>query len=127
MYAKSYEGSDRLLTLEDIQLIELTRLSSTDKHYLRLLGHCLACFKAMVNGTRRGPLPTDEHRLKWFLKQGVFKKDDPFLVILLEQFVAAANKLDLIAAQYQISPLELSLTDLIRFTENELEQEFQDD
>ncbi len=119
MYAKSYGGSNILLSLEDIELIELTKLSSLDKHYLRLLGHCLACFKEMASGLRRGPLPTDEHRLAWFLKQADFKKDDPFLVVLLEQFVSAANQLNLIAEHYQITPLELSLANLIQFTEKQ--------
>ena len=120
------ESSQNLLSLQDIELIELTQLSSSDKHYLRLLGHCLASFKDMASGLLLGPLPTEEYRLAWFLKQGSFKRDDPFLVTLLEQFVSAANQLDLIAQHYQISPLELSLSHLIKFTEKSNEKDFQD-
>ena len=103
------------LSIDDIELIESTGLSISDKHFLRVMGHCLASFKSMSNGSKRGPFPTDQSRIDWLLKQGDFQKDDPFLLVLLEQLVSAANQLELIADHFQISPLELTIKSLIEF------------
>lgn len=101
------------LTNEDLERIEATLLPNLDRHHLRLLAHCLACFKAMAKPSNKGPLPEESIRLKWFLQNPSLAEDPSFLRILLQQFNVAGDQLEDIANSCAISPLELSLTDLI--------------
>ncbi len=115
------DNINNLLTLKDIERIDTTKLSSVDKHYLRLMAYCLASFKEMANMSSSGPFPLEENRLKWFMEKFALNKDDPFIVALLEQFAFACHHLETVSDYYQISPLELSLKDLISFHENQVE------
>ncbi len=101
------------LTNEDLERIEATLLPSLDRHHLRLLAHCLACFKAMAQPSNTGPLPEERVRLKWFLQNPSLAEDPSFLRILLQQFNVAGDQLEDVAKSCDISPLELGLTDLI--------------
>ena len=105
--------SESPLSLEDLQKIEDTNLSSLERHHLRLLAHCLACFHSMANGASLGPLPNDQNRLDWCLNQPVLASDKTFIQILLEQFSAAASQLEEIAVKLGVTPLELTLTNLV--------------
>ena len=116
------DNINNLLTVKDIERIDITQLSSADKHYIRLMAYCLASFKEMANMSSSGPFPLEEHRLKWFMEQFALNQDDPFLVALLEQFSCAGDHLETVSDYYQISPLELSLRDLISFHENQVEE-----
>jgi len=107
------------MPLIDLQIIEKTGLSSLDKHYIRLLAHCLGCFKEMVGKVSIGSLPSPDIRSRWLLSQGNDLIDEYFLNVLLEQFVSAANQLDNIADHFDISPLELTLDYLIQFVKDE--------
>ncbi len=82
------------------------------------MAHCLGCFKAMVVGASAGPLPSPAVRSEWLLIQGKDLIDGSFVNVLLEQFVSAAKQLEHIADYFRISPLELTLDNLIRFIEN---------
>ncbi len=115
-----YSGSERqdttiLLNFADIERIEETGFSSLDKHYIRLLAHCLACFKTMTDGSTKGQLPTSDVCLKWLLEQDGCQADESFASSLLEQFLSAANQLERLADHFEISPLELTLDHLINF------------
>ena len=101
------------LTLDDIQLIDSSQLSMLDRHHLRILAHCLACFKLMNKENLSGILPSETERLEWLLKQPALKKDKDFIALLLKQFVSAALHLEHIARQREIAPLELTLSNLI--------------
>ena len=105
--------SESPLSLEDLQKIEDTNFSPLERHYLRLLAHCLACFQSMAQETSLGPLPSDQNRLDWCLQQPSLARDKNFIHILLEQLSAAASQLEEIACKLGVTPLELTLTDLL--------------
>tara|TARA_B100000700_G_C14823178_1_gene750984 strand:- start:140 stop:481 length:342 start_codon:yes stop_codon:yes gene_type:complete len=102
------------LGIEEIQQIEATSLSSLDRHHLRILAHCLACFKEIANNPKEGSFPDEFERHKWLVNHSEFKNDQAFLSVLLEQFSAAASQLEKIASIVQVSPLELTLENLIQ-------------
>ena len=101
------------LSVNDIEQIETTNLPSLDRHYLRLLAHCLACFKEMSNGSFSGPLPTEQDQLEWYLQQPSLVNERAFVLVLLEQFSAAGRQLEKLASDRKTSPLELTVDDLI--------------
>ena len=98
---------------EDINLIGSTNLSVSEKHHLRMLLHCLECFKSMSNGNTKGSIPGKEVWLEWCLKNPIMLQDDEFVQILFEQFSGAAIQLERLANALRVSPLELKLQDLI--------------
>ena len=67
--------SDSPLSIDEIKRIESINLSNIDRHHLRLLAHCLACFKEMANGVSIGSLPREQDRLNWLLAQPSLKND----------------------------------------------------
>ncbi len=107
------------LTVIDLQKIDEVGLSNHDKHYIRLMAHCLGCFKAMLVDSTTGALPDPAVRAQWLLSQGKDLADESFLNVLLEQFVSAAIQLEHMADHFQKSPLELTLDDLIQFVKDE--------
>ena len=102
------------LSASEIEMIEDTKLSVLERHHLRVLAHCLACFKDMANGLNEGSLPNKENRLKWCLAQPSLATDQSFIPVLLDQFTGAARQLETVANELGISPLELTLRDLIQ-------------
>ncbi len=106
------------LNLSDIQRIEDTKLSNIQRHHLRLLAHCLACFKEMSVDCYVGPFPQETHRLQWCLQQPTLTNDKTFIALLLEQFASAARQLEDLATELGVTPLELTLEDLIVATMN---------
>ncbi len=101
------------LDLEDLRKIEATKLSSLEKHYVRLLAHCLVTFKTMCNGSSVGQLPEQSSRLKWCLEQPILEQSGPFISILLEQLERAGDQLEKLAEDIGVTPLELEIDDLI--------------
>ncbi len=118
MYSESDGKSDSPLCLKDIQRIDKAEVSHTDKHYLRLLAHCLACFKIMAHDSQSGLFPSETIRMKWLKKQIGYMNDDVFLNLLLQQFESASKQLEELAENLQISPLELTLDHLIHSLES---------
>ncbi len=104
---------DTPLSLQELEKIEQTNLSGLDRHYLRLMAHCLGCFQAMADGSSKGPLPKKNLRLKWCLNQPGLANDSAFISTLLEQFTVAEKQLEKLAEVCGISPLELTVDDLI--------------
>ena len=51
-FADNFENSP--LSKDDINLIGSTNLSVSEKHHLRMLLHCLECFKSMSKGNEKG-------------------------------------------------------------------------
>ena len=101
------------LSKEDITLIALTNLSINEKHHLRMLAHCLQCFKSMSNNSERGLLPAKEEWLEWCLKNPIMIKDDEFVQVMLEQFSGAAIQLERLSNDLKVAPLDLTLKNLI--------------
>ena len=101
------------LSKEDIDLIGSTNLAVSEKHHLRMLLHCLECFKSMSNDNKEGLIPEKEVWLEWCLKNPIMFKDDEFVQVLFEQFSGAAIQLERLATALKVAPLDLTLQDLI--------------
>ena len=100
------------LSKEDINLIGLTNLSVREKHHLRMLAHCLHCFKSMRKD-KRGLIPVKEEWLEWCLKNPIMMKDDEFVQVMFEQFSGAAIQLERLSNDLNVAPLDLTLRNLI--------------
>ena len=101
------------LSKEDINLIALTNLSVSEKHHLRMLAHCLQCFKSMSKNNPRGFIPLKEEWLEWCLKNPIMLKDDEFVQVMFEQFSGAAIQLERLSNDLKVAPLDLTLNNLI--------------
>ena len=101
------------LTKEDINLIGSTNLSVSEKHHLRMLLHCLECFKSMRKENSQGLIPGKEVWLEWCLKNPMMLQDDEFVQVLFEQFSGAAIQLERLSNALKVPPLDLKLSDLI--------------
>ena len=102
------------LSLEELELIDSTALPNLERHHLRLLAHCLNCFKRMSNGALKGPFPTHQERLQRCLRQPSLQEEIPFIYTLLDQLASASSQLEELATQVDLTPLELTLDDLIQ-------------
>ncbi len=101
------------LSKEDITLIALTNLSVREKHHLRMLAHCLQCFKSMRKKNSEGLIPVKEEWLEWCLKNPIMLKDDEFVQVMFEQFSGAAIQLERLSNDLKVAPLDLTLRNLI--------------
>ena len=101
------------LSKDDIHTIGSTNLSMSEKHHLRMLLHCLKCFKAMSKGNDKGLIPGKEVWLEWCLNNPIMFKDDEFVQVLFEQFSGAAIQLERLSNALKVAPLDLTLTNLI--------------
>ena len=101
------------LSKEDINLIALTNLSVSEKHHLRMLAHCLECFKSMSKKNSDGLIPLKEEWLEWCLKNPIMLKDDEFVQVMFEQFSGAAIQLERLSNDLKVAPLDLTLNNLI--------------
>ena len=110
-FADDFKNSP--LSKEDINLIGSTNLSVSEKHHLRMLLHCLECFKSMSHGIEGGSIPGKEVWLEWCLKNPKMLNDDEFVQVLFEQFSGAAIQLERLSNALKVAPLHLTLRDLI--------------
>ena len=110
-FVDNFENSP--LGKDDINLVGSTNLSMTAKHHIRMLLHCLECFKAMSNDNKEGLIPEKEVWLEWCLKNPIMFKDDEFVQVLFEQFSGAAIQLEKLSNDLKVAPLDLTLRDLI--------------
>ena len=101
------------LSKDDINLIGSTNLSVSEKHHLRMLLHCLECFKSMSPENKERLIPAKEVWLEWCLKNPRMLKDDEFVQVLFEQFSGAAIQLERLSNALKVAPLDLTLRDLI--------------
>ena len=101
------------LNKEDINLISLTNLSASEKHHLRMLAHCLQCFKSMSRENPKGLIPGKEAWLEWCLENPIMMKDDEFVQVIIEQFSGAAIQLERLSNDLKVAPLDLTLRNLI--------------
>ncbi len=104
------------LTRQDLEKIDDLEISNLTRHHLRVLAHCLNCFKQISLGVSQGDLPNLKSRKDWCLQQPIFVKDQEFVSIFLEQLNVAGIQLEQIAKEIGRSPLELTLMDLIDFS-----------
>ena len=98
--------------------IDATLLPQLDRHHLRLLSHCLACFQSMQPAPDDGGLPGESARRRWCLAQPLIAADPAFLMQMLEQLDVAALQLEAIAAEQGVTPITLGLEQLIQTVES---------
>ena len=110
-FGKNFEDSP--LSKEDVLLIGSTNLSVSEKHHLRMLLHCLKCFKSMSKGNETRLIPGKEVWIEWCLKNPKMVDDDEFVQVLFEQFSGAAIQLERLSDALNVAPLDLTLKDLI--------------
>ncbi len=110
-FGHNFENSP--LNKDDVNLIGSTNLSVSEKHHLRMLLHCLECFKSMSKGAEEGLIPGKEVWLEWCLKNPIMLKDDEFVQVLFEQFSGAAIQLERLSKALKVAPLDLTLRDLL--------------
>ncbi len=108
------DSSAEFLSIEDLRKIDSTNLSQFQRHYLRVLAHCLISFKKMSSCSSEGPLPNETMQLAWLSKQGDLFTEKDFADALIKQFGSASKELEDIANQLEVTPLELTIDDLIR-------------
>ena len=109
-----FDNSDNSpLSKEDIDSIALTNLSMGEKHHIRMLAHCLECFKSMGGDNPRGLIPVKEEWLEWCLRNPIMVKDDEFVQVMFEQFSGAAKQLERLSNDLKVAPLDLTLKNLI--------------
>ncbi len=114
MESNSVDNSQNTpLSKEDIALITLTDLSVSEKHHVRMLAHCLQCFKSMRKENPGGLLPVKEEWLEWCLQNPIMLKDDEFVQVMFEQFSGAAIQLEKLSNDLKVAPLDLTLRNLI--------------
>jgi hypothetical protein len=101
------------LSRADAEQIEATLLPNLDRHHLRLLAHCLRSFQAIADPRQSGPLPDRRALEQWLLEQPQLVDEPQFRDLLLHQLLAAAQQLEDLARQRNLSPLELNLGELI--------------
>ncbi len=111
IFAENFDNSP--LSKDDINLIGSTNLSMSEKHHLRMLLHCLECFKSMSRENKEGLIPSKEIWLEWCLTNPVMFEDDEFVQVLFEQFSGAAIQLERLSNALKVAPLDLTLRDLI--------------
>ena len=102
-----------LLSIEEIDRIDSSGLSLVLRHRIRLLAHCLSCFKAMSSSTSSGDFPSNQERLNWLIDQPSLSNDREFVFVLLEQLAGVERYLKGLAIECNSSPLDLTLEDLI--------------
>ena len=110
-FVDNFENSP--LSKDQINLIGSTDLSVREKHHLRMLLHCLECFKSMSKENEKGLIPEKEVWLEWCLKNPKMFRDDEFVQVLFEQFSGAAIQLERLSNAAKVAPLDLTLRDLI--------------
>ena len=101
------------LSKDDINLIAMTNLSVSEKHHIRMLLHCLQCFKSMTKKHPGGLIPVKEEWLDWCLQNPIMLKDDEFVHVMFEQLSGAAIQLERLSNALKVAPLDLTLKDLI--------------
>ena len=110
-FVQNFENSP--LSKEEIDLIGSINLSVGEKHHLRMLLHCLECFKSMKKGNDEDWIPGKDAWLEWCLKNPIMLKDDEFVQVLFEQFSGAAIQLEKLSNDLKVAPLDLTLKNLI--------------
>ncbi|WP_320663485.1 hypothetical protein [Prochlorococcus sp. MIT 1223] len=104
---------DSPLNLDQIQVIDKLNISILEKHHVRLIAHCLESFKKISAQLSIKTLPSKAQLISWCNSNPKLANDKEFILILIEQFSAAAEYLEMISITLEIPPLELTLDDLI--------------
>ena len=101
------------LSIEEIERIDSSGLPLMIRHRIRLLAHCLACFKSISSSTAHRDFPSNQECITWLMDQPTLSNDREFVFVLLEQLDGAERCLKELAIERKMSPLDLTLDDLL--------------
>mgnify|MGYP001165006966 CR=1 FL=1 len=109
------------LNFKQIQRISELNLPTLERHHLSLLAHCLESFKTMNTKLKGNSFPTKSEQLEWCMKNEAIANDKDFISLLINQFSIAAIRLDAIAKEFKIEPMDLTLDHLISHALNKVD------
>ena len=101
------------LTRAMVEQIDATLLPVMERHHLRLLAHCLASFQEIASPSTRGAFPSRAAQEQWCQHHPLLRDDPQFGALLLKQFEAASCQLETLSQRLGITPLELTMEQLI--------------
>ena len=106
---------------EIVLKIDQLNLPTIQKHYIRLLFHCLEIFKEILHQSKDLTISDNEIE-EWCKKQSKKINDDSFSDNLYAQMLSAKNKLSSFSEQTGKILQELNLDDLIALTEKNFKE-----
>lgn len=109
-----------MLSEQDLGELESTLLPALERHHLRLLAHSLRCLQQAAEGGDN--LPAQEGLMSWAHQQPNLAVDPSFIPVLVEQLAKAAVQLEAIGLQVSKPPLQLEISDLVRWGQQQADQ-----
>ena len=113
-----------VLSEQDLQELESTLLPALERHHLRLLAHSLRCLQQAAEGSSM--MPAQAGLMAWAQQQPNLAVDPTFIPVLVEQLAKAAVQLELIGLELHKPPLELEISDLVRWGQQQADQRISD-
>jgi len=109
-----------VLSEEDLGELESTLLPALERHHLRLLAHSLRCLQQAAEGSDN--LPAQEGLMAWAHQQPNLAVDPTFIPVLVDQLAKAAVQLEAIGLQVGKAPLQLEISDLVHWGQQQADQ-----
>ena len=109
-----------MLSEQDLSELESTLLPALERHHLRLLAHSLRCLQQAAAPSDQ--LPAQEGLTAWAQQQANLAVDPTFIPVLVEQLAKAAVQLKAIGEACNKTPLELEISDLVRWGQAQADQ-----
>lgn len=109
-----------MLSEQDLSELESTLLPALERHHLRLLAHSLRCLQQAAAPSHQ--LPAQEGLTAWAQQQPNLAVDPTFIPVLVEQLGKAAVQLKAIGDELNKIPLELEISDLVRWGQTQADQ-----
>jgi hypothetical protein len=109
-----------VLSEQDLTELESTLLPALERHHLRLLAHSLRCLQQAAETSDQ--FPAQEGLTDWARQQPNLAVDPTFIPVLVEQLGKAAVQLKAIGNEFNKTPLELEISDLVRWGQTQADQ-----
>lgn len=109
-----------MLSEQDLTELESTLLPALERHHLRLLAHSLRCLQQAAETSDE--LPAQDGLTDWARQQPNLAVDPTFIPVLVEQLGKSAVQLKAIADEFNKKPLELEISDLVRWGQSQADQ-----
>ena len=100
------------LSFEDALKIQQLPIDPLDKHHIRLLAHCLECFKKIAVDNDLDSMPSSQQISNW-CKKILSNDDEEFFHLFFSQLENASTQLKNIGKEIGKYPLSIDLEDLI--------------
>lgn len=109
-----------MLSEGDLTELESTLLPALERHHLRLLAHSLRCLQQASEGG--DSLPAQDGLMAWAHQQPNLAVDPSFIPVLVDQLAKAAVQLETIGLDVNKPPLELEISDLVRWGQQQADR-----